>query len=187
MADLKKMKIDDVAKEIKKYPEYQNKSLRKIKKEFDNKVGPLRAKLKELRETPSVETNAAIVKKYITEHGLYLVYYRAQDPVISNQAEGIIGLVKIFVGYDDAYQFVQKYGLKVVAAEEEFYKTTIVLVIIHDNNDGETEHAYVPRISFRKYPTFAFTEDGYEMLMEEIDYQKSKGKKVTTDWIHKMY
>jgi hypothetical protein len=135
-----------------------------------------------------MKMNPHLVTQYLNENGLYYVYFRKRDtdtnPDIGHDNDMI--LIKSFATLKDAEEWVLMNGREHVEEQEENYDEAIVLTIVHDDNKGKfaagenAAHSY--GISAKKYPTYAFTKDGYKMLKDELIYHRINIK--NANWIH---
>jgi hypothetical protein len=135
-----------------------------------------------------MKMNPHLVTEYLNENGLYHVYFRKRDtdtdPDIGHDNDMI--LIKSFVTLKDAEEWVLMNGREHVEEQQENYEEAIVLTIVYDDNKGKfaagdnAAHSY--GISTKKYPTYAFTKDGYNMLKDELKYNRINIK--NSKWIH---
>lgn len=129
-----------------------------------------------------LQNNPHILNQYLDQHLMYYVFFRLQDAdtnatTNANNKENIT-LVKTFATKKSAEAWVLKNGADIVGEQEENWGEGIVLTIIPYDNNGvygageEPFHAYT--ISERKWPTYAFSKDGYKMLKKELKYHGIK-------------
>lgn len=112
-----------------------------------------------------------VIQNYLDQRGLFNVFYRTRDPHDIPNSYSDIQLLKSFVKYNDAVEWIREYGENIVAEEEDNYGTPIVLTIIYYDNKAYYAMDEIPAnmnlISINKYPTFAFSDEAYRMLIEE--------------------
>ena len=119
-----------------------------------------------------LSNNPNIIQKYLDKNGTYNVFFRQQDThIYTGNLSHDIHLIKTFISYESALDFVLNYGKDIVDEEQDNYGTPIVLTIIPFNNEGVHYQGESPTqmnlICTNEYPTFAFSEDGYQMLIRE--------------------
>ena len=135
-----------------------------------------------------LQDHKKIVSEFIAEEGLFNVFMRQQDSWTIEQRSNEIRLVESFVTYADAEKWIKKNGHDIVEFEEDNYGTPIVLTIIHPekNRDIEDDPASIFHIAGRRYPTFAFSEKGYQMLLyEHLDlYCSDWCSEIIPKWIY---
>jgi NAD-dependent dihydropyrimidine dehydrogenase PreA subunit len=118
--------------------------------------------------------------KDIDEKELYHVFFRTgttrtrvKHSNMDDLYEDIV-LVKTFAMLEEAHKWVLQHGSKVVENQEDNYSKPIVLCIVKYDNDGlfspgEQPH-HLNTISQLCHPTYVFSEQGYEMVMGELEY-----------------
>lgn len=112
-----------------------------------------------------------LIQQYLDNNGVYNVFFRQEDPHGIECRSSDIHLIKSFVSQGNAEKWILENGKDIVESEESNYGKPIVLTIIYYNNigyygEGE-EPSQMNLISTNKYPTYAFTEQGYQMLIRE--------------------
>ena len=111
------------------------------------------------------------IDKYLEIRGLYHVFFRQEDPHEIQYRSDDIYLIKSFATEHAATNWVIEHGKDIVSEQEENYGKPIVITIIYFDNKGDyymgedPSHMYL--ISTKKYPTFAFSAEGYRMLLRE--------------------
>lgn len=113
-----------------------------------------------------------IVNKIINAIGLYHVFYRLEDPRDNpNLVTNDIYLIKSFITFNEAEQWILENGKLIVYEQEENYNRPVVLTIIYFDNQGNyatsEDPSYIYNIAAKKYPTYAFSQEGYKMLIKE--------------------
>lgn len=133
-----------------------------------------------------LKNNKEIVSDFIVSEGIYNVYMRQQDVhSVPNMKSSDIHLVASFGTYREAEDWTIKNGHDIVESEEDNYGKPIILTIIHQKNDQIDldfchEQTNSNLISANCYPSFAFSEKGYLMLLDEHK------DIVTSDWCHEV-
>ena len=112
------------------------------------------------------------ISDYLSKNGLYHVYFRQADPCLGGHSQKDITLLKTFIDNESALKWVIENGRSIVEEQEDNYADNrIVLTIIHHDNIGnycagdEPNHFY--NICDKMYPSFAFSPNGYKLLLEE--------------------
>lgn len=151
---------------------------------------PLDKKTKELFVSYLTE-NKSIVDKYLSRESVYGVFHRGKDVgerigEYTNKYKQL-ALVKQFGTFNAAYKWILKYGVEIVDGLEYDHKTTIVLTIIElfPNDNHEKIPTTTPIIS-NQHPTFAFSKNGYNMLVNEHEkwFLGSWSEEIFCDWIY---
>jgi len=135
-----------------------------------------------------------IINTYIATHGLYNVYMRQEDCYIDpdNTKGHDIYLVATFSTYDAAEIFILENGQKIVTEQEENYGTPIIICMIQQKNYGHHDFSYAHDhtnshlIAANKYPSYAFSKRGYNMLLKEHKaiYRRDWCDELIPFWIH---
>ena len=116
-----------------------------------------------------------IISKYLNQHGLYHVYYRSQDCTTNpNINHTTIILLKSFATEYEAHQWILIHGEKISEELVENYTEPMVLFIQYDQNSGLYDPGNEPAsgylISSKMNPVYAFTNEAYQMLIDEHIY-----------------
>lgn len=123
-----------------------------------------------------LNNNKKLLNKCLDHTGLYHVYFRQEDPFVSDSGrQRSMILLKSFTTEHEAVQWIIDQGRQIVKTrEEEYAENSIVLTIIPTDNTGDYYHAEEPTrlctISTEKYLNFAFSSNGYKMLLSEHMY-----------------
>lgn len=122
-----------------------------------------------------LKQHPTIITKYINENGIYHVFYRTRDESTNptKRKGNFIILLKSFTTGTEAKEWILQYGKDIVEEQENNYNRPIVLFIVHDKNKGiyEGDEPTNPHfISSHKYPVYAFSNRGYNMLLKEHIY-----------------
>ena len=137
--------------------------------------------------------NKCIINDYLSTESLYHVYMRQEDPYVNIDAKSTdIHLIISFATLGSAIEWVLKNGRDHVITQEDNYGTPIVLTIIKRKNkdiddiDYCHEHTNMNMISVRKYTTYAFSEQGYKMLLNEhkVMFARDWCDDIVPDWIY---
>lgn len=137
--------------------------------------------------TKYLTENKSIVDDYLSKKPVYGVYYRGEDTYVNNKYDKIFGFVKIFGTLDAAYEWVIKNGKEVVDEHEDNYDRPIVLTIIEtDPNDTSGHISDMFLVSANQYPTFAFSDKAYNMLLDEhlAIFQGDWCREPVNNWIY---
>ena len=116
--------------------------------------------------------NPTIVQQYLDSYKMYSVYFREQDPAtLLKPVSNDIHLLKVFVTLQYAQEWVLRIGYNIIADHKENYQRPLVLTIIPVDNRGVYYYDDVLTnmhlISTKRYLTYAFTKEDYEMLLCE--------------------
>ena len=121
-----------------------------------------------------ITTNPKLLTDSIEKMGLYNVFFRECDTysLRRGESEGQIQYIQSFATKTEAEEWIMTFGRRVVVEEEDNTEKPIVLTIIYCKNseyEGEagTEPAHLYQISGHRHPTYAFSIEGYEMLLRE--------------------
>jgi hypothetical protein len=124
------------------------------------------------------------VEDYLNDNDMYNVFFREQDPYTKKSddlSSTDIHLLKTFATMREAQKWILENG-KLITEEEEYdYGRPVVLTIIPFDNKGNYDMDEIPTnmhlIATKKYMTYAFSEDDYNMLLNEHIYL------INYDWI----
>jgi hypothetical protein len=116
--------------------------------------------------------NPALVTNYINQNGLYHVYIRSMDPLRCIGDYYVMEMLQSFGTKLDAEKWIIQYGKDII----EHYDTSengIVLCIIYHRNilyDTDESPSSAYGIAERKHPTYAFSQNAIEMLLDESQH-----------------
>lgn len=134
-----------------------------------------------------LKLNPHLVTQYLDKNGLYYVYYRFRDsntnPFIPEEKAIEPILIKSFGTENEAKLWILEYGKEIIELQEDNWRRPIVITVIYDTNDGDTENppAHEHGISDQMYETYVFSQGGYKMVTEELEYNNNDR---TPKWIH---
>lgn len=126
--------------------------------------------------------NPHIIETYLNSNCVYNVFFRAEDPdgLSHERFNGIIYLLKTFVTLKCAHQWILDNGKNITQEQTENYGRPIVLTIIPSDNMGadmvEGNPTEIFMISTKRYMTYAFAKENYQMLLKEHN------KMICGDW-----
>ncbi len=128
-----------------------------------------------------LKNNPDILNNYLDTNLMYYVFFRLQDLRTNPDYDREnITLVKTFATEKSAEKWVYENGADIVGEQEDNWGKGIVLTIIPYDNIGiygmGEEPFHANNISSQKYPTYAFSKDGYKMLKKELKYNQIKDK-----------
>jgi hypothetical protein len=144
--------------------------------------------------------NPKCLIKHINKTGLYNVFFRTSDKYCSDeyfefrrhysQSYHEICYLQSFTTFNEANEWVIKKGKKIISEEEKNRDRPILLTIIHcknnsyDGNAGE-EPVCLYQISSCQHPTYAFSEKGFKMALDEhyVMYIRNKSNITVPNWI----
>lgn len=118
------------------------------------------------------------IEDYLNDNVIYNVFFRENDPYIEEEKDlkltNDIHLLKTFTTLKEAHKWILENGRLIVEKAENNYRRPIVLTIISFDNKGDyvadeisTQMCF---IASKKYMTYAFSENGYNMLINEHIY-----------------
>ena len=124
----------------------------------------------------------------IGKTGLYHVFFREEDHYVEDGGKcAETELIKTFTTEISAVDWILKNGRKAISNDK---RKPAVLTIIQFNNNcyckDEEDLAYFLMIPALEYPTYAFTKDGYQMLLREHKKVFHAGwcSEIIPTWIH---
>lgn len=122
------------------------------------------------------------ILKYLTQHSslqnqiiessaLYNVFLRSWDDTCERHAQiSVIQYLKSFGTESAAVEWILKHGADIITYSTDYYNSLLVMCIIYYkdvNCVDELPPSNLSNISAQRYPTFAFTSEAYQMLLEE--------------------
>lgn len=121
-----------------------------------------------------LSNNPILIENYLNSHLTYNVFFREEDPderIPDRNLSYDIHLLKTFVTLDRAIQWVLDNGREIIKEHKENYGRPLVITIVPFDNKGEYASDEIPTnmwmISNKRYLTYAFTKEDYEMLLRE--------------------
>lgn len=120
-----------------------------------------------------LDKNHKIADKYLNKNGLYHVFARQRDPFIyRDEEQGEMELIKTFLTQNEATEWVLENGQAIIEEQDtNGPEDVIVLTIIHSDNSGLYSMGTGPNsfscVSLAQHESFAFSRDGYLMLLKE--------------------
>ena len=141
-----------------------------------------------------LKENECIIDEYLSKSHLFHVFFRQEDSYVDYTAPSHdIHLVKSFATLYSAHQWIIANGKEVIEEQEDNYDTPIVLTIIEFENGFEccSDYYYdgmtkIHMIAGNRYPTYAFSEKGYDMLLNEhkLLCRGDWCSEIVIDWIY---
>lgn len=118
-----------------------------------------------------------IVSQYIKQQGLYHVFARTKDPAYTSTYESTdFILIHSFPTEEEAAQYVIKNGHHILELTPYSYVLTIIYQLDKYND------LYL--ISRKQFPTYAFSEEAYNMICNEYNRSFSNSTIDDADWLY---
>lgn len=138
--------------------------------------------------TTYLKENKCIIDEYLSKVSLFHVFFRQEDSFVNHNAlSHDIHLVRSFATFFSAHQWVIANGQEIVDTQEDDYGKPIVLTIIEKEPGwywGEETKMHM--LASDQYPTYAFSEEGYNMLLNEhkLLCERDWCDEIVIDWIY---
>ena len=125
-----------------------------------------------------LKKNKDIVQDYLNEEPLYYIYVRNEDSYLDHEKKKhhCIYLMAAFTKLDDAKYWILQNGKECIdswnhsSSNGPYILTIIDKIHSNDNYDSDDAFANIYFISTKQYISYAFTKEGYKMLLNEHNY-----------------